>query len=134
MVSLRSEGDSGAVFDISGVVPTGATWGEDIYFSEDGAPLDISIYSEWRITLRCDPASTAADVKISTADGSGYLAVADDENGNHRILRIHAPADFLSGYAGKDYIIDLASKDADGNVKLWGHGVVSLPPNPPTFS
>lgn len=131
MTSLaRSTGEAGALFDVSGTVPTNATWDEDIYFTEAGAPYDISEMS-WKMTFRCNPENISADFTLSTADGT--LSIEDDDNGNDRILRINVTAGTLNSYEG-EYICDLAAKDdATGKVTLWAHGVVTLRPNPVSF-
>lgn len=130
MTSLaRSNGEAGALFELSGTVPTNATWSEDIYFTQAGAPLDISALS-WKMTFRCDGENTTADFTLSTADGT--LSVVADTNGYNRILRIAVAAGALNAYEG-DYIADLASKDVANTVQLWAHGIVSLRPNPVTF-
>ena len=130
MTSLsRSSAEAGALFEMSGTVATNATWAEDIYFTEAGAPLDISGMS-WKMTLRCNPENISADITLST--DAGTLTVADDSNGYHRILRIGVAAGALNSYEG-DTIVDLASKDGANKVILWAHGIVSLRPNPVSF-
>lgn len=130
MTSLaRSTGQAGALFEVSGTVPTNATWSEDIYFTQAGAPFDISLMS-WKLTLRCNPENTSPDITLST--DAGTLSVVADSNGYNDILRISVPAGQLNAYEG-DYIADLASKDAANTVQLWAHGVISLRPNPVSF-
>ena len=129
MTSLaRHTGEAGALFEVSGTVPTNATWNEDIYFTEDGAPFDIS-EMDWKLTLR-NPDNSSADVTLSTA--AGTLSIEDDGDGHDRILRISVAAGTLNSYQG-DYVMDLASKDPADKVTLWAHGVVSLRPNPVVF-
>lgn len=128
-MKLSTPSTSGALFDVSGVVPTNATWSEDIYFTQDGEPLDISGLT-WKLTLRCDEANTNADVTLSTTD---YLSVqTDTDSGIDRILRINVPAGQLAGYSG-DYVCDLASQDVSDVVTLWAHGLVTLRLNPVSF-
>ena len=130
MTSLaRYTGEAGALFEVSGTVPTNATWNEDIYFTENGAPFAIS-EMDWKLTLRCNPESTSADITLST--DAGTLSIEDDDDGHDRILRISVPAGALNSYEG-DYVMDLASKDPADNVILWAHGVISLRPNPVVF-
>ena len=130
MTSLaRSGGDGGALFDLSGTVATNATWAEEIYFTEVGAPLDISEL-DWKLTFRRDGEATSADVTLSSA--AGTLAVAADDNGHARILRVNVAAGALSACEG-EYVADLASKDGAGAVLLWAHGTISFRPNPVTF-
>lgn len=130
MTSLaRSTGEAGALFEVSGTVPTNATWNEDIYFTEDGAPLDIS-EMVWKLMLRRNGENTSADITLST--DAGALSVVADDDGYNRILRIGVPAGALNSYEG-DYIADLAAKDPAGKVTLWAHGVISLRPNPVSF-
>lgn len=130
MTSLaRSTGEAGALFEVSGTIPTNATWSEDIYFTQGGTPFDISLMS-WKLTLRCNPENVSADITLTTDDGT--LSVVADSNGYNRILRISVPAGQLNSYEG-DYIADLASKDAANAVQLWAHGVISLRPNPVSF-
>lgn len=127
----RSAGDTGALFDLSGTVPTNATWSEQITFMQAGSPYNISGMS-WKMTFRCNPENSSPDFTLSTDDGSGTLTVIADSNGNLDILQIAVPAGQLNAYEG-DYIADLASKDAANTVMLWAHGVVSLRPNPVSF-
>ena len=110
-------------------MPTNATWNEDIYFTEDGAPLDIS-EMDWKLTLRRNGENTSADITLST--DAGTLSVVADDGGYNRILRIGVPAGALNSYEG-DYIADLAAKDPADKVTLWAHGVISLRPNPVSF-
>lgn len=130
MASLaRDTGNSGALFDLSGTVPTNTTWAEDIYFTQDGAPMDISGL-DWRLTFRRNSEDATAEFALSTDDGT--LAVVDDDNGYPRVLRISVAAGALSNHSG-DYIADLASQDVSSKVDLWAHGLVSLRPNPVSF-
>lgn len=117
---------SGALFEVSGEVPTNATWDEDIYFTEAGSPYDIS-EMDWKMTFRCDPENTAADIKLSTDDGT-LVITGDDSN----VLRIAVTAGTLTAYEG-DYVCDLASNDPDDKVILWAHGTVSFRLNPVAF-
>ncbi len=129
MTSLaRSNGFTGALFDVSGTVANNSTWVEDIYFSEAGTPTDISGLS-WKMTFRSDPRSTSAEFSLTTSDS---LSVEDDADGYHRILRINVTAGNLSNYVG-DYIADLASQDVDGVVTLWAHGIITFARNPVSF-
>jgi len=130
MTSLaRNGGDAGALFDLAGTVATNATWIEDVYFTESGAPFDISEL-DWKLTFRRDGEAASADITLSSA--SGTLAVAADDNGRPRILRINVAAGALSACEG-EYVADLASKDGAGAVLLWAHGTISFRPNPVTF-
>ena len=130
MTSLaRSGGDAGALFDLSGTVATNATWSEDIYFTEAGAPFDISEL-DWKLTFRSDGEAASADITLST--DAGTLAVMADDNGHTRVLRIHVAAGALNACEG-ECVADLASKDGNGAVLLWAHGTISFRPNPVTF-
>src|SRR5258708_6864728 len=130
MTSLaRNSGEAGALFDLSGTVPTNATCPEDIYFTQARAPFDISAL-DWKMTFRRNGENTSADITLSTAVGT--LAVAADDGGHHRVLRIGVAAGALNAYEG-DFIADLASKDGAGAVMLWAHGTISFRPNPVTF-
>ena len=130
MTSLaRSTGEAGALFEVSGTVATNATWAEDIYFTEAGAPFDISEL-DWKMTFRRSGGNTSADITLSIA--AGTLTVAVDDAGHPRILRIAVAAGALNAYEG-DYIADLASKDGAGTVMLWAHGTISFRPNPVSF-
>src|SRR4029078_5876299 len=107
MTSLaRHTGEAGALFEVSGTVPTNATWNEDIYFTENGAPFDIS-EMDWKLTLR-NPHNTSADVTLAT--DAGTLSIQDERHGHDRILRISVAAGTLNSDQG-DYVMDLASKD-----------------------
>lgn len=130
MALFRDAGESGALFEVSGTIPTGATWSEDIYFSESGAASDLTGL-DFKMTFRADPDNTGADITLSISGGE--LTIVDDDDGNARILRIGVTADTLDGYSG-DYICDLASQDENGTVTLWAHGVVTFRQNPVKFS
>ncbi len=125
-ILARSTGDAGALFEVSGTCPTNATWEEDIYFTEAGSPYDIS-GMDWKLTLRCNPENTSADITLST-DAGTLVITGDDDN----VLRISVDAGTLNSYEG-DYIADLASRDVADKVTLWAHGVISLRPNPVVF-
>lgn len=125
--AARFMGNSGALFEISGFVPTNATWSEDIYFSEAGAPTDLTGLS-FKMSFRCSEEDDAAIITLST-DAGTLSVVEDTDSGVNRILRINVPAGTYSTYDG-DYICDLASKDAQNSVLLWAHGVVTLRKNP----
>lgn len=122
---------SGALFTISGIVPINATWDEDIYFTQAGAPMDISELN-WKMTFRrCGNVNEAAFLTLSTDDGT--LSIEDDTEGEPRILRIAVPVGGIStSYIG-DFVCDLASRDAQAKVTLWGHGIVTFRPNPVIF-
>lgn len=126
---VQSNGQSGALFDMSGVVPTNATWEEDIYFTENGAAMPLTGLA-FRLTLRADSESDSADITLSTA--AGTLQIVDDDDGNDRVLRINVTAGTLNSYVG-DFTADLASQDGDGKVMHWAHGVITLRPNPVSF-
>src|SRR6267154_2144789 len=116
MTSLARNGsNAGALFDLSGTVATNATWAEDIFFTEAGAPFDISGL-DWKLTFRRSGENTNADFTLSTA--AGTLTVVADDNGHHRILHIGVAAGALNAFEG-DYSADLASKDGAGAVMLW---------------
>lgn len=125
----RGKGSTGALFDLSGVVANNATWSEDIYFSEDGSAMDISGL-DFKLTLRCDPESTTADLTLSTDDGT--LSVETDDASVDSILRITVPASSISGYVG-DYQADLASQDSLSTVQLWASGTITFRQNPVSF-
>lgn len=124
----RSSGASGALFDVSGTVANNATWSEDIYFFEAGAGMDISGL-DWKLTIRSDPNSDAADYTLTIGGG---LSIEDDDDSNPTILRINVAAGTLSSYFG-DYIADLAAQDTDDKVTLWAHGVITFTRNPVSF-
>lgn len=127
MTSLaRSTGNAGALFDISGTVPTNATWDEDIYFMEAGQPYDITEL-DWKMTFRSGSGDTSAEFTLSTDDGT-LVITGDDDN----VLRITVTAGTLNSYNG-DYVADLAARDAADKVTLWGHGTVTFLPNPVSF-
>jgi hypothetical protein len=123
----RGNGDSGALFDMSGAIPVNATWQEDIYFQEAGAAMSLDDL-DFKLTLRCDPKQDSADYTLSTGDGT--LSLATDGDGVD-VLRVNVPAGTFTRTG--DYIADLASKDANDAVTHWAHGVVSLRNNPVTF-
>ena len=125
----RGNGAGGALFEMSGEIPNNGTWAEDIYFSEAGAPLDISGL-DWKLTFRSDPLNTSADLTLSTSDGT--LEVVEDDDGFNRVLRIAVAAGELSSYRD-DYIADLASQDVAGAVTLYAHGIVTFTQNPVVF-
>lgn len=130
MTSLaRDSGNSGALFDLSGTVPTNSTWAEDVYFTQGGAPMDISGL-DWMLTFRRNCGDTTADFVLSMLDGT--LSVVADDDGYFRVLRISVAASALNTHNG-DYIVDLASQDVSGKVDLWAHGIVTFRPNPVSF-
>ncbi len=129
MTSLaRGNGDSGALFELSGTVPSNATWSEYIYFREDGAVMPITGL-EFKMTLRSDPESDSADITLSTA--SGTLVITTDPDGV-QVLQVLATAGTLNSYRG-DFVADLASQDDNAVVTLWAHGILSIRPNPVSF-
>jgi hypothetical protein len=130
-LSFASAGDSGAMFEISGTVPTNATWSEDIYFSEEGAAMDISGL-DFKLTFRADADQDSADITLST-DAGTLSVVEDTDAGVDRILRILVTAGTFNSYEG-DFIADLASRDTDSKVTLWAHGVVTFQKNPVAWS
>lgn len=127
----RFSGGSGALFEISGFVPTNATWSEDIYFSENGAPTSLTGL-EFKMTFRSCEGEESAYITLTTDDGTLSI-VEDEDSGIERILRISVPAGTYSSYEG-DFICDLASKDAQDTVTLWAHGVVTLRKNPVSWT
>jgi hypothetical protein len=130
MTSLaRGNGRSGALFDLSGEIANNATWSEDIYFSESGAPSLLTGLS-FKMTFRCRDDDTAAYLTLST--DTGALSIQNDDDGYARILRISVTAGDLASYRG-DYIADLASKDVANSVTLWANGIVTFTPNPVSF-
>lgn len=123
-------GNSGALFELSGTVPTNATWSEDIYFTQNGEPMDISGLS-WKMSFRqSDRESSSGEFSIATSDGT--LSVVADADGYMRVLRVSVAAGTFNEYCG-DFIADLASKDVANQVDLWAHGVVTFRPNPVVF-
>lgn len=119
---------SGALFEVSGTVPVNATWSEDIYFTEDASPFELTDL-DFKMTFRRDAAATNADYTLST--DTGELTIEDDDSGYARILRISVdPGTFTDS---GDYICDIASRDASDAVILWAHGIVSFRNNPVTF-
>ena len=134
--------ESGALTEFVGTVAVNATWAEDIYFSEDGIPTDLTGLS-FRMTFRrCDENfqstygwgwsyyNTSPDLTLSTDDGT--LTITDDDDGNHCVLSITLPAGTMTGIG--DYIADLASKDADDVITPWAHGRVTFRNNPPSWT
>lgn len=129
MTSLARDGhSSGALFDLSGTIATNATWTEDIYFSEAGAPFTLTGLS-FKMTFRCNDENTSADFTLST--DAGTLVITTDDN-SVQVLRINVAAGALNSYEG-EYVADLASRDANGLVILWAHGIITFRPNPVTF-
>lgn len=122
----RGGNDSGALFEMSGVVPINATWAEDIYFREAGAIMSITGLS-FKLTLRSGH-SDSANYTLST--DAGTLSITTDADGV-QVLRITVPPGTFTSIG--DYIADLASEDGTGIVTLWAHGIVGLRQNPVTF-
>lgn len=112
---------SGALFEISGQVSNGSTWAEDIWFTEDGAAMDLTGL-EFRLQLRCCR-TDQIEQTLTTADRLSI--VTDSISGIDRILRITVPPSAMTQLSG-DYFADLASKDASNEIKHWGHGVISF--------
>lgn len=128
MSTARTNGDSGALFEMSGTVPINATWLEDIYFTEAGAPMDLTGL-DFKLTLRGSQDSDAAAYTLSIA--AGTLSIEADSSAVDRILRITVQPGTLSEVG--DFIADIASEDGAGVVTHWAHGTVSLRNNPVTF-
>lgn len=124
----RASGSSGALFEVSGTVPVNATWAEDIYFTEDAAPFDLTDMS-FKMTFRRSADQTSANYTLSTDDGT--LSIEDDDDSYARILRINVPPGTFTETG--DYIADLASEDTDNKVISWANGIVSFRNNPVSF-
>jgi len=120
-MSNARDTQSGALFEISGQVSNGATWAEDIWFTEDGAALDLTGL-EFRFQFRCHRHGTT-ELLLTTTDKLSI--VTDTGSGVDRILRITVQPGALSQMRG-DYFADLSSKDGGGDIKHWGHGVISF--------
>ena len=126
----RTSGASGAYFEISGEVANSATWQENIYFMEAGSPMVLTGLN-FEMTFRCNGDSDSAEFTLSTSAGTLSIQ-ADPDSGISNILYINVPKGALSAYRG-DYICDLASRDGNGVVSPWAHGIVSFRPNPVSF-
>lgn len=126
----RTSGASGAYFEISGEVANNATWQENIYFMEAGAPMVLTDLS-FKMTFRCSERDDSADYTLST-DGGSLSIEADPDSGIENILYINVPAGQLNSLCG-DYVCDLASRDVNGVVSPWAHGIVSFRSNPVSF-
>lgn len=126
----RSNGASGAYFEISGEVANNSTWQEVIYFMEAGSPMVLTGLS-FKMTFRSDGDSDSADYTLSTSD-STLTVQADADSGIVNNLYINVAAGSLSALRG-DYVCDLASEDSNGAVQPWAHGIISFRPNPVSF-
>jgi hypothetical protein len=125
----RSDGASGALFDLEGTWPINATISEDIYFLEAGSPMTLTGL-DFKLTLRCRAEDDSATYTLSTDDGT--LAIAQDSNSNYDILRVTVDPGTFS--IPGDMIADLASKDSSDVVTLWAHGTITLRKNPVSWS
>lgn len=127
-MTFLKAGNHGAENDVSGEIPIYAYWSEDIYcFDPDGAALDLTGLTV-KFQFRQDPASTGADVTLSTG-GTGLTLTADSGSVTS-IVRIGVEAsDYFSAYAG-DMISDLIVIDQSSHVTLYAHGVVTFTNNP----
>lgn len=118
----RVDGESGAPLVMDGTQANNSTWQEDIYWTEDGQPVDLSA-SDWKITLRCNPESTTVDFEV-------VLSVeTDDVSGIDRILRIDVPVASMTALNG-DYAAQLLERDSNDKIILWAAGTVSFRPGP----
>lgn len=129
MTLFRTAGDSGALFDTGGTISNNATWDEYIYFIENGVGMDLTDLS-FQFQFRERSSETSATATLTTADGQ--LVITDDDNGDPTILRINVPYTTISALDG-DYVADLVSKDADGKLTHWAHGVVTFRQSPIAF-
>ena len=119
------DSQSGALFVISGQVSNGATWAEDIWFTEDGAALDLTGL-EFRLQLRC---CRTSQIELSLTTSDRLSIVTESGSGVDRILRITVPPSAMTTLSG-DYFADLASKDSSSVINHWAHGIVSFIDDP----
>ena len=75
MRTIRSAPACSIVSPSIGTVATNATWAEDIYFTEAGAPFDISGL-DWKLTFRRSGGNTNADITLSSAAGTLTVVAA----------------------------------------------------------
>lgn len=115
---------------ITGEISANADWNEDIYFfGPDGSAQDLTDL-DFYMQFRCDPKQDAADITLSTDDGT--LSLEDDGGSVTSILRITVADGVFSNYIG-DMILDIVSVDAAGTKTHCGHGVVTILNDPATI-
>lgn len=119
------DSQSGALFELSGQVSKGATWAEDIWFTEDGAAFLLTGL-EFRLQLR-NCRSDVVELLLNTGDELSL--VEDTGSGVVRILRITVAPGAMTNLRG-DYFADLSSKDAADTIKHWAHGIISFIDDP----
>jgi hypothetical protein len=115
MTARARGGDSAALNTISGEVSTDASWHEDIVLEEDGEQATEVEDWEWRMTFRKGH-SDSADLTIN-------------EGSAETVLEIRVAASALTSMDG-DYVADIASKDTDGRIIHWAHGIVTFNNDP----
>lgn len=119
------DSQSGALFEVSGQVSKGATWAEDIWFTEDGAAVDLTGL-EFRLQLRC---CRTSQIELTLTTSDRLSIVTDSVSGVDRILRIAVPPSAMTTLKG-DYFADLAAKDVADVIQHWAHGIISFIDDP----
>lgn len=119
------DSQSGALLVMTGQVSNGSTWAEDIWFTEDGAAMDLTGL-DFRLQIRC---CRTNQITLLLTESDLLSVVTDSASGVDRILRITVPPSAMTQLSG-DYFADLASKDAASEIKHWAHGIISFIDDP----
>lgn len=121
---------SGARYLVNGTIGSGADWHEDVVLIDPstGSVITSADSWTWHLTLREDKEDTSAILTLTTADST--LAIS--QGASSTTLQIRGTADSLSALEG-DYVCDIASNDGS-RVIHWGHGLVTINPDPPAWS
>lgn len=121
--TVRGAGQTGARGILSGVIPNGATWWENVEITEDGTVVASADTWVWRMTIREDYDDSPV-LTLTTADGTLTIS----QGSSSTTLQIRVAHTSLSDING-DYIVDLASMDTSttpDRVIHWAHGIVTF--------
>lgn len=114
---------------ISGAISGGATWYEDVTMTDNGTVITNADTWDWRMTFRDSIDDDSSVLTLSTDDGTLTIT----QNADSTTLGIRVAASSLSSIDG-DKVADIESRDSDGRIIHWGHGIVTFPNAPPTWS
>lgn len=118
-ITTRS-GDSGARFNLSGTVSSGASWIETYNFQVDGGIVHADADEwTWQFNFRKNY-GCAPELTITTGDGITVTNGSDSTS-----FAINVAPTRLTNMEG-DYVADIAYEDDDGNRVHWAHGIVSF--------
>lgn len=119
-ITSRGAGGTGARFNLSGTISSGASWIETYTFQVAGGIVhaDADIW-DWQFNFRKDYGS-GPDLSLTTGT---ELTVTNSSEATS--FAIAVGPDDLASMEG-DYIADIAYEDADGNRIHWAHGIVTF--------